>query len=125
MSIVEIIVNNWLTILVLIAVCLVGARIGIPTRPRGAPPGPWGLPIVGNLHQLGSNGDMRQVFRKLRHKYGDVFSLHFGNKLVVVLNGIDVIREAFVKHGNTLSDRPKIFVVDEVMNATGETILVS
>ena len=37
---------------------------------------------------------------------GEIFSLYFGSKLVVFLNSYDVMYKAFVKHGDTLSDRP-------------------
>ena len=44
---------------------------------------------------------------------GEIFSLYFGSRLVVVLNSYDVLYQAFVKHGDTLSDRPpSAFIVN-------------
>ena len=43
---------------------------------------------------------------------GELFSLYFGSDLVVILNSHDVYHKAFVKHADTLSDRPKSLAGD-------------
>ena len=74
-------------------------------RPPGLPPGPGpALPLLGHLHLL--DKDPRPKFREWRRQYGDVFSLYMGQELVIVLSGYDVIKEAFVKHGDVFFDRP-------------------
>ena len=45
---------------------------------------------------------------KMAQKYGDVFSLMLGNRLVVVLNGVDAIQEALVKQSTTFAGRPHL-----------------
>ena len=50
------------------------------------PPGPFPLPIIGNLHLIGKKPE--QSFKKLSKKYGDVMSLSFGSQRVVVINSI-------------------------------------
>ncbi|XP_069129908.1 cytochrome P450 2J6-like [Argopecten irradians] len=72
--------------------------------PKNAPPGPVGYPVIGNL-PLFLSGNRTATFRKLQRKYGDVFSLRLGSCNMVVINGYDTLREAFIKHGDTLSDR--------------------
>ena len=80
-------------------------------RPAGLPPGPgFALPLLGHLHLL--EKDPRAQFRAWRQQYGDVFSLYMGGRLVVVLNGFPVFKEAFVKFGDVFSDRPHIFTID-------------
>lgn len=37
--------------------------------------------------------------------------MYLGNRLAVVLYGFDTIKEAFVKHADAFSDRPKTFVM--------------
>jgi len=77
-------------------------------RPAGLPPGPgFALPLLGHLHLL--DKDPRTQFRAWRRQYGDVFSLYMGGRLVVVLNGFPVIKEALVKFGDVFSDRPRVF----------------
>ncbi|XP_076914865.1 geraniol 8-hydroxylase-like [Bidens hawaiensis] len=53
------------------------------------PPGPYGLPIVGYLPFLGSN--LHEIFTKMAHKYGPIFSLKLGSKLHVVVNSTDLV----------------------------------
>lgn len=50
------------------------------------PPGPFPLPLIGNLHLLG--GRPEQSFKELSKKYGDVMSLSFGSQRIVAINGI-------------------------------------
>jgi len=45
---------------------------------------------------------------KMAQKYGDVFSLMLGNRLVVVLNGVDAIQEAIVKQSTAFAGRPHL-----------------
>ena len=73
------------------------------------PPGPWGWPILGYLpnvciavYQTGI--EPYRLFARMSDRYGKVFSLYMGSKLVVVLNDYESIREAFRNHD--LNDRP-------------------
>jgi len=62
-------------------------------RPKNYPPGPSGLPIVGNLLQLHPN--RFEVFSKLRKEYGDVFSVDLGSMRAVILNDYKLVKEAY------------------------------
>lgn len=63
--------------------------------------------------------DPRLTFQKWRRLYGDVFSLYMADRLVIVLNTFDVIKEAFVKLGDAFSDRPSMFISDEICKGNG------
>ncbi|XP_040842968.1 cytochrome P450 2D17-like isoform X1 [Ochotona curzoniae] len=69
------------------------------------PPGPMGLPVVGNLLQVDFQNPT-SCFRKLQYRYGDVFSLQLAWTPVVVLNGLVAMREALVTYSEDTSDRP-------------------
>ncbi|XP_071108290.1 cytochrome P450 2C23-like [Haliotis cracherodii] len=100
--------------------CGVGALVLWLTsrRPSGTPPGPrFPLPIVGHALSIGKNP--KKKFREWHKKYGDIFSVYIGNRLVIILNGYEVLKDAFVKHGDVFSDRPHVFVVDEVSKGMG------
>ncbi|XP_040847342.1 cytochrome P450 2D17-like isoform X2 [Ochotona curzoniae] len=77
------------------------------------PPGPMGMPGLGNLLQLDFNA-ISYCFRQLRGRYGDVFSLQLAWTPVVVLNGPAVVHEALVTHGEDTSDRPYTHTLDHV-----------
>nr|BAT21114.1 cytochrome P450 [synthetic construct] len=72
---------------------------------KNLPPGPTSLPIIGNLHHL--KRPLHRTFRALSEKYGDVFSLWFGNRLVVVVSSFADVQECFTKNDVVLANRPR------------------
>ena len=83
------------------------------TRDATLPPGPPTVPFLGNLLSV-SPETMLDKFQEYRKKYGDVFSLIMGSRTLVVVNGYETLREVFIKHGDTTSERPDIFFTKEV-----------
>uniref|UniRef100_A0A8I3PP75 Vitamin D 25-hydroxylase n=1 Tax=Canis lupus familiaris TaxID=9615 RepID=A0A8I3PP75_CANLF len=56
-------------------------------RPAGFPPGPSGLPFIGNIYSLAASGELAHVYmRKQSRVYGEIFSLDLGGISAVVLN---------------------------------------
>ncbi|CAI8588926.1 unnamed protein product [Vicia faba] len=76
------------------------------TTPRfnNLPPGPPFLPIIGNLHQL--KQPLHRTFQTLSQKHGQIFSLWFGSRLVVVVSSLTAAQECFTKHDIVLANRP-------------------
>eukprot|EP00058_Branchiostoma_floridae_P020797 XP_002606287.1 hypothetical protein BRAFLDRAFT_67526 [Branchiostoma floridae] len=72
----------------------------------GLPPGPRGLPLVGNLFSMTKN--IPVVFQKWSKKYGDVFTVYAFRQPRVVLNGFSAIREALVTNADVFSSRPYV-----------------
>ncbi|XP_025098451.1 cytochrome P450 2J2-like isoform X2 [Pomacea canaliculata] len=88
-------------------------------RPAGAPPGPWlAVPLLGHLLLLMKKDTLEQ-FAVWRRQYGDVFSLYLGSRLVVVLNGYKVLKEALVNNADTFSDRPHFPLLDFTTKSKG------
>ncbi|CAM4564965.1 unnamed protein product [Caretta caretta] len=93
---------------------LISVRIiGNMTRKHILPSGPWSLPIVGNLLQLGEHPHLS--FIQMRKKYGDMFLLKLGMVPVVVVNGPDTVKqvllrdgEGFVEYGESWKRHKKI-----------------
>ena len=73
------------------------------SKPANLPPGVRSLPVVGSVPFLGRK--LHEVLTGYRATLGDVFHMYLGPELVVVLNGYEAIREAFVKHGDVFIGR--------------------
>ncbi|XP_019330177.1 PREDICTED: cytochrome P450 1A4-like, partial [Aptenodytes forsteri] len=76
--------------------------------PKGLknPPGPRGYPILGNVLEL--RKDTHLVLTRLSQKYGDVMEIRIGTRPVLVLSGLDTIRQALVKQGEDFMGRPDL-----------------
>ncbi|KAK7319219.1 hypothetical protein RJT34_03937 [Clitoria ternatea] len=72
---------------------------------RNLPPGPPSLPIIGNLHHL--KRPLHRTFNALSQKYGRVFSLWFGSRLVVVVSSSSEFQQCFTKNDVVLANRPR------------------
>ncbi|XP_017600836.1 PREDICTED: cytochrome P450 1A4-like, partial [Corvus brachyrhynchos] len=68
------------------------------------PPGPRGYPMVGNLLEL--RKDTHLALTRLSRQYGDVMEVRIGTRPVLVLSGLDTIRQALVKQGEDFMGRP-------------------
>uniref|UniRef100_H2QGD4 Cytochrome P450 family 2 subfamily B member 6 n=1 Tax=Pan troglodytes TaxID=9598 RepID=H2QGD4_PANTR len=82
------------------------------------PPGPRPLPLLGNLLQMDRRGLLKS-FLRFREKYEDVFTVHLGPRPVVMLCGVEAIREALVDKAEAFSGRGKIAIMDPVYQGYG------
>lgn len=69
------------------------------------PPGPYPLPLIGNLHLLGTKP--HEALKSLSRKYGDVLSISIGSQRIVVVSAIQPAKEALLRCGEDLSGRPQ------------------
>uniref|UniRef100_A0A8D0HAU9 Cytochrome P450 family 1 subfamily D member 1 n=1 Tax=Sphenodon punctatus TaxID=8508 RepID=A0A8D0HAU9_SPHPU len=84
------------------------------TRKHPFPPGPWSLPIVGNLLQIGEHPYI--TFNQMRKKYGDVFLIKMGMVPVVVVNGLDMVTHVLLRDGESFAGRPYLHVFSTFAN---------
>ncbi|KAL7863970.1 hypothetical protein AOLI_G00153900 [Acnodon oligacanthus] len=66
------------------------------------PPGPKPLPFVGNLPQLSKD---RMGFIRSLPKYGEMCSIFLGRKPTIILNNMQLAKEAFVQNGAVFSGK--------------------
>uniref|UniRef100_A0A8C5WTV8 Cytochrome P450 1A n=1 Tax=Laticauda laticaudata TaxID=8630 RepID=A0A8C5WTV8_LATLA len=69
--------------------------------------GPRGYPFIGNILDLGKNPHL--ALTGLSQKYGDIMLIHLGARPVVVLSGLETIKQALVKQGSDFSGRPDLY----------------
>lgn len=87
-------------------------------RPHGLPPGPPRIPIIGST-ALFSSSDPAQVLVELRRRYGDIFSLYVGNKLLIFLNGYHNFKEAFITNPDLFTNKASTFITEKLGQGKG------
>uniref|UniRef100_A0A8C6IKQ9 unspecific monooxygenase n=1 Tax=Mus spicilegus TaxID=10103 RepID=A0A8C6IKQ9_MUSSI len=87
-------------------------------RPKNYPPGPWGLPFVGNIFQL-DFGQPHLSIQPLVKKYGNIFSLNLGDITSVVITGLPLIKEAFTQMEQNIMNRPLSVMQERISNKNG------
>ncbi|KAK4274827.1 hypothetical protein QN277_017998 [Acacia crassicarpa] len=78
------------------------------TRPRPhLPPGPSGLPLIGNLHQLPNSAPHRYLWR-LSKQYGPLIFLRFGLKPTIVVSSAKIASQVMKTHDLVYASRPSL-----------------
>lgn len=83
------------------------------------PPGPRGYPVLGNVLEL--RKDTHLALTRLSRRYGDVMQVRIGTRPVVVLSGLDTIRQALVKQGEEFMGRPDLHSFHYISNGQSLT----
>ena len=90
----------------LLAVILVTMIVNRFSSTRQLPPGPFPLPIIGNLHKLAA--DSRYVdLMAMEKQYGRVFRLYLGSQLVVIVSGPNAVKEVLTTSSAQFAGRPR------------------
>lgn len=104
------------------------------------PPGPSGLPILGNLHQVNvlrphpqvrSSALQRTIshvcatqFLEWAREYGPVFRVRLGPTQLIVLNTAEAADELLVNRGATYSGRPSPHVAFDIVSDGQRMVLM-
>ncbi|XVE72221.1 hypothetical protein DITRI_Ditri11bG0022200 [Diplodiscus trichospermus] len=77
-------------------------------HPKNLPPSPPSFPIIGHLRLL--KPPIHRFYHSLSQKYGPIFSLHLGSRLLVVISSSTAVEECFTKNDVLLANRPKFII---------------
>ncbi|KAJ0969288.1 hypothetical protein J5N97_022165 [Dioscorea zingiberensis] len=101
--------SSFLITLLLLIVLLKSIKLVFSKRVR-LPPSPWKLPLLGNLHQLGSLP--HQSLHKLAQKHGPLMLINLGQVPTLVVSSSEMSRETMKTHDFNFSGRPHIKAAD-------------
>ncbi|KDQ57645.1 hypothetical protein JAAARDRAFT_35334 [Jaapia argillacea MUCL 33604] len=106
---------SWASVLlvVLTVLILLGRFALVTSGKRQLPPGPRGLPILGNAFQLSRNA--WTIFEDWKGQYGPIIYLNIAGQPFVVFNTSKVAFDLLTRRANKYSDRHRTIVGSEIL----------
>ncbi|OCL11699.1 putative cytochrome P450 phenylacetate 2-hydroxylase [Glonium stellatum] len=89
---------------------------------QGLPQVP-GVPVFGNLFQLGSYHHV--TAQKLAKKYGPVFQVRMGNRRVVFVNTFESVKDIWIGQQTAMMSRPILHTFHKIISSDGKAIFNS
>ncbi|KAK0479578.1 cytochrome P450 [Armillaria novae-zelandiae] len=96
----------------------------ISSRDATFPPGPRGIPLLGNLLDMPSEKEWL-TFAQWGEKYGDIVSVSFLGRRLIVINSVEMAINILDKKSSIYSDRPVVGMVGELVGWKNSTIFMS
>lgn len=90
---------------------------------RRLPPGPRGLPFIGNLHQAPTKYAWR-TYAEWHKKYGPVFSVQYGLTTFIMLGTHEAARNLLDKRSNIYSSRPRLPMASECISQGNRSLFL-
>ncbi|XP_029008901.1 cytochrome P450 2F2-like [Betta splendens] len=88
------------------------------------PPGPWPIPILGNVLQLNLTNPIADLER-LAKQYGNVYSLFIGPRPTVVINGLHALKEALINKAAAFSGRPENLMINHAFQKKAPGVVMA
>ena len=97
---------------ILIILLLLGWRVFLAPSPKNLPPGPRPFPLIGTLTRLVGK-PIHLAVTDLAKEYGKIYTLYLpGGQRCILINSIDVAREALLAKKDDFAGRPRTFIGD-------------
>ncbi|XP_055819838.1 premnaspirodiene oxygenase-like [Solanum dulcamara] len=109
----------FIVIIFLIFLHLLLAFVKTHKKAKKLPPGPWKLPIIGNLHQIGISRPYITL-KGLSEKYGPLMHLKLGERSTIVISSYKILKELMKTSDAALSHRPELLVSKTVAYNGGD-----
>ncbi|KAI1816873.1 putative cytochrome P450 [Poronia punctata] len=103
------------SLVVILLSTLLWKLLRIGHRPKGLPPGPPTIPILGNLHLIPSQ-DVHLQFQQWAEEYGPIYSLMLGSKTMIVLSSDHAIKDLLDKRSAIYSDRMDMYIGQTIIS---------
>ncbi|KAK7462926.1 hypothetical protein VKT23_007506 [Stygiomarasmius scandens] len=88
------------------------------------PPGPRGVPILGNVFQLDISQPWR-TFTKWKQRYGPLVYVNMAGQPIVILSSKKTVEDLLDRRAAKYSDRPRILVGREYLTRNLDMVLIS
>ncbi|AET00663.1 cytochrome P450 71D10 [Medicago truncatula] len=99
-----------LSFLILLVLFKIVQRWSFNNSTTKLPPGPWKLPLIGNLHQIISRSLPHHLFKILADKYGPLMHLKLGEVPYVIVSSPEIAKEIMKTHDLNFCDRPNLLL---------------
>ncbi|KAI0973096.1 cytochrome P450 [Xylaria arbuscula] len=87
--------------------------VQVGQRPKGLPPGPRTLPILGNLHMMPTFKSYKK-FAEWGQIYGPIYSLMVGSNPLIMVQSQEIAKELLDKRGSNYSSRPDLYILSDL-----------
>lgn len=82
-------------------------------RQAPLPPGPPGLPFVGNLFQAPKTNPW-ETYAEWSRKYGPIMTIKNGNNIMIVVTSFDIVFDLLEKNNDVFSSRPQPIFIERI-----------